>query len=127
MSLDLLGDDAIQLGHSANMIAALPDALATYLPKHVRHACLDAFGVHAALVARFLIDQGDDDPELAQLVHDVEQHVTTYGDARRDKTLATIDTAADRALLLPRLRAAAQTNDWLTSVIDAAIDGDYPA
>lgn len=126
MPLDLLGDDAIQLGHSANMIAALPDALTSDLPKHVRHACLDAFGVHAALIAGFLIANGDTDPELAQLVHDVEQHVTTYGDARRDQTLTAIDTEADRALLLPKLLDATQANDWLHAVVAAAIDSNYP-
>jgi hypothetical protein len=126
MSLDLLGDDAIQLGHSANMIAALPDTADEHLAKHVRHACRDAFGVHAALIAGFLVDQGDNDPELAQLIDNVEQHVTTYGDARGTQQLATIDTDTVRAMLLPKLRAATQANEWLTAVIDAAIDGDYP-
>lgn len=125
-TLDLTGADAMQLGHSANMVAALPDHLDGDIPKHVRHACLDAFGVHASLLAQFLIESGVDDDRLPELVEFVADHVTTYGPVRADNPLVSIDTAEVRSWLLPLIGEQVAGIDPIDGYVTAAIAGDYP-
>ena len=125
-TLDLTGADAMQLGHSANMVAALPDHLAGDLPKHVRHASLDAFGVHASLLAQFLVESGVDDARLSDLIQMVADHVTTYGPVRADEPLVSIDTAEVRSWLLPLVAEQVAGIDPIDGYVTAAIAGDYP-
>lgn len=109
--LDLLGDDAMQLGHTINMVADLPRYLHNLYPlhAHVRHAVAESFAINAALLAQFIDEQiGDQtsDEDLAflnELRQVVRAHVTTYGTERRDEPLAAVPAQAWRTRLFTLL------------------------
>lgn len=126
-SLDLLGVDAMQLGHAANMVAALPDHLAKDpMPKHLRHACLESFAINAALIAGFLIERGVVDDRLADIVDFTEDHVVRFGNGRATDPLAARNPTEVKAWLLSLLAEAVQDRQPLVLWIEAAIAGDYP-
>jgi hypothetical protein len=108
--LDLLGEDAMQLGHTINMVADLPRYLHEGYPlhAHVRHAVAESFAINAALLARFIEQHPrvltDDDVEfLDEVAHTVEAHVTTYGTERRDDPLPTVPAREWRTRLFTLL------------------------
>ena len=116
--LDLLGADAMQLGHSINMVAELPDTVDEEF-RCTRAALLAKFGLTSPGQAA-IFDQ-DEWSLLYDLCHDTRVHVVTYAPERHDDPPITVDTTV-RARLLPLVDQVVAGRDpvdgWLQAVLD---------
>lgn len=123
--VELLDRDWLQLAHSVNMVAALPDLASPDLPKHIRHAVTDAFGVHARLVAD-VVRQTTTDQRLDDLIHMVDHQIVGFGSDRINAPVVSVDIAEIRGWLLPLVPPVVTGHEPLASCVDMAIAGDYP-